>query len=151
MCLSFPPTPQFSGIKADWITGCFRRYQLKRISSGIIGAFTSTAAILYNIKDILRMYKNKTMLVQFSMKRHVLMPICVHGNHWVLMVVDIRKRTVTVLDSMHGQVGHRLTRLWTQFMADRDRKTEISEKFGRWNSATPCSRLIAVSVVCLSS
>ncbi|XP_021347346.1 sentrin-specific protease 2-like [Mizuhopecten yessoensis] len=89
--------------------------------------------------------------VQFSMKRHVLMPICVHGNHWVLMVVDIRKRTVTVLDSMHGQVGHRLTRLWTQFMADRDRKTEISEKFGRWNSATPCSRLIAVSVVCLSS
>ncbi|XP_033747886.1 uncharacterized protein LOC117332923 [Pecten maximus] len=72
--------------------------------------------------------------VQFSKYAHVFMPICINRNHLVLLVADEKKqRTVYVLDSMHGEVGHSWTRIWAEFMANRDSLPDVTEQFGVWN------------------
>lgn len=66
------------------------------------------------------------------MFKHILMPICVNGNHWVLMVVNIKEKTLRILDSMDGQSAGRWFNLWTQFMQGRDSLPDITEQFGAW-------------------
>ncbi|XP_033744991.1 uncharacterized protein LOC117330664 [Pecten maximus] len=71
--------------------------------------------------------------VQFSKYTHVFLPICINGNHWVLLVADVKQRLVYVLDSMNGEVGQKWTRMWAEFMANRDRLPDVTEQFGVWN------------------
>ncbi|XP_033730154.1 uncharacterized protein LOC117319469 [Pecten maximus] len=63
--------------------------------------------------------------VQFSKYTHVFLPICINGNHWVLLVADVKQRLVYVLDSMNGEVGQKWTGCGAEFMANRDRLPDV--------------------------
>ena len=40
------------------------------------------------------------------------MPINVNENHWVLLVTNVKEKTVTVMDSMNGKDGQRYAGIW---------------------------------------
>ncbi|KAJ8305294.1 hypothetical protein KUTeg_015839 [Tegillarca granosa] len=70
--------------------------------------------------------------VKFSLYRFIMMPININDNHWILMVVNVKELSVTVLDSMNGQKAENWISLWRKFMEKRNSLEDISEKLGPW-------------------
>ncbi|KAJ8028393.1 Ubiquitin-like-specific protease 1 [Holothuria leucospilota] len=59
------------------------------------------------------------------------MPINVNNNHWVLLAVDVRRRTISVLDSLHRDNNIWIER-WMAYMLLRAETT--NELAGPWET-----------------
>ncbi|KAJ8301877.1 hypothetical protein KUTeg_020864 [Tegillarca granosa] len=107
-------------------------------ANGHIFVLPSYTAVLWNVGSLNHwLFKN----VQFKKYRQILMPININNNHWVLLVANINKRTVAILDSMDGQSGDQFLQLWREFMHIRDSAEEVKEEFGPWKTeAVKCNK-----------
>lgn len=68
----------------------------------------------------------------------IFLPILVRGNHWVLLVADVPKMEVSIMDSLSGNNDIYID-MWRKYMAVRSRKTQ--ELQGFWGNGSLCSAL----------
>lgn len=99
------------------------------ITELIIFVLPSYTAVLWQNGNLFQWMFKK---VKFSLYRFIMMPININDNHWILMVVNVKGLSVTVLDSMNGQNAENWISLWRKFMEKRNSLEDISEKLGPW-------------------